>query len=89
MAVRRDDLILWHGKVKLMAMQTLHMIRHGESEYNAATSFGTAFEDPIIFDPQLTAKGRRQVLPMLKLEVAVQWCHCGCYHDVVATLSSD
>eukprot|EP00884_Botryococcus_braunii_P017611 jgi/Botrbrau1/4533/Bobra.60_2s0022.2 len=42
--------------------KTLHMIRHGESEYNAATSFGTAFEDPIIFDPQLTAKGRRQAL---------------------------
>ena len=42
-------------------MQVLHVIRHGESEYNAATSLGMDFSDPQIFNPKLTEKGRRQV----------------------------
>ena len=40
----------------------IHIIRHGESEYNAATaSKDLGFSDPQIYDPKLTAKGRRQV----------------------------
>ena len=39
--------------------QVLHIIRHGESEYNAATN-GPRWEDPEIFDAPLTAKGRAQ-----------------------------
>ena len=39
----------------------LHVIRHGESEYNAATSYGMDFSDPQIFNPKLTEKGRKQV----------------------------
>lgn len=38
----------------------LHIIRHGESEYNAATN-GPRWEDPEIFDAQLTDKGIQQV----------------------------
>ncbi|EIE23475.1 hypothetical protein COCSUDRAFT_41714 [Coccomyxa subellipsoidea C-169] len=39
----------------------LHIIRHGESEFNAATNAGHDFKDPQIFNPKLTSKGRRQV----------------------------
>ena len=42
-------------------MQTLHIVRHGESTYNAASRSGSGFSDPQIFDPVLTEKGRRQV----------------------------
>ena len=42
-------------------LQVLHVIRHGESEYNAATSYGMDFSDPQIFNPKLTEKGRKQV----------------------------
>lgn len=45
----------------LCCVQTLHIVRHGESTYNAASRSGTGFSDPQIFDPVLTEKGRRQV----------------------------
>lgn len=52
-------------------LQVLHVIRHGESEYNAATSYGMDFSDPQIFNPKLTEKGRKQVcyLGLLSLSV--------------------
>ena len=41
--------------------KVLHLVRHGESEYNAAVNAaGTGFADPLIFDPALTLRGRRQ-----------------------------
>lgn len=40
--------------------KVLHIIRHAESEYNAATNTGLDFKDPQIFNPKLTSKGRRQ-----------------------------
>lgn len=39
----------------------MHVIRHGESEFNAATKYQPGFEDPQIYDPHLTTKGRTQV----------------------------
>ncbi|CAK0787515.1 hypothetical protein CVIRNUC_010735 [Coccomyxa viridis] len=49
--------------------KVLHVIRHGESEYNAATSLGMDFSDPQIFNPKLTEKGRRQAISLrTKLE---------------------
>ena len=45
----------------LCCVQTLHIVRHGESTYNAASRSGSGFSDPQIFDPVLTEKGRRQV----------------------------
>ena len=39
----------------------VHLIRHGESEYNAATNLSKSFADPQIFDPGLTERGRKQV----------------------------
>jgi hypothetical protein len=55
----------------LTLLQVLHVIRHGESEYNAATSYGMDFLDPQIFNPKLTEKGRKQVchLGLLSLPV--------------------
>ena len=42
--------------------QELYLIRHGESEYNAAcAASGSAWADPLIFDAPLTKLGRRQV----------------------------
>ena len=41
--------------------QTLIICRHGESEYNKASQETKLFHDPIIFDPHLTPKGRKQV----------------------------
>ncbi|RMZ54474.1 hypothetical protein APUTEX25_002050 [Auxenochlorella protothecoides] len=39
----------------------LYIVRHGESEYNAATAAaGTGWDDPLIFDAPLTARGRAQ-----------------------------
>ncbi|KAK9824180.1 hypothetical protein WJX72_008364 [[Myrmecia] bisecta] len=40
--------------------KTLHLVRHGESEFNALCQYGKSFKDPDIFDAPLTAKGRRQ-----------------------------
>ncbi|DBB11435.1 hypothetical protein WJX82_007343 [Trebouxia sp. C0006] len=40
--------------------KTLYIIRHGESEFNAATNTGKGFSDPQIYDPKLTAKGQSQ-----------------------------
>ena len=45
----------------LRRVQTLHIVRHGESTYNAASRTGSGFSDPQIFDPVLTENGRRQV----------------------------
>ena len=41
--------------------KTLYVIRHGESEFNAATNTGKGFSDPQIYDPKLTSKGQSQV----------------------------
>jgi broad specificity phosphatase PhoE len=42
-------------------LKTLYIVRHGESEYNAAISrAGSAWADPQIFDAPLTDRGRRQ-----------------------------
>lgn len=42
-------------------LKTLYIVRHGESEYNAAISrAGSAWADPQIYDAPLTDKGRRQ-----------------------------
>ena len=46
-----------------LCAQTLYIVRHGESEYNAAVNLTRDFRDPQIFDPQLTAKGRAQARP--------------------------
>ena len=51
-----------NGKAReLQTHQVLHCIRHGESEYNAATQYSKGFEDPQIFNPRLTERGRKQV----------------------------
>lgn len=43
----------------------LYIIRHGESEYNAAISRrGTSFSDPLIFDAPLTSKGKAQAISL-------------------------
>lgn len=42
-------------------LQTLYMVRHGESEYNAASMTKEGFSDPQVYNPKLTAKGRKQV----------------------------
>lgn len=44
----------------LCRAQVLVVIRHGESEYNAASRSANGWQDPKIFDPALTAKGCRQ-----------------------------
>ena len=46
-----------------MLLQVVHVIRHGESEFNAAASSSKSWEDPQIFNPGLTAKGQAQVPP--------------------------
>ncbi|KAK9807423.1 hypothetical protein WJX73_004631 [Symbiochloris irregularis] len=59
--------------------KTVHVIRHGESEYNAATRNQIDFADPLIYNPQLTAKGRAQSqrlksqLAGMKLPQKVLW----------------
>ena len=45
----------------------VYLIRHGESEFNAACSArGSAWEDPLLFDAKLTVRGRRQALELRK-----------------------
>ena len=45
----------------LSQRKTVHILRHGESEFNAATAAaGSGFADPLIFDAPLTARGRAQ-----------------------------
>lgn len=44
-----------------MHLQHLLLIRHGESEFNAAVQSTKRFTDPAIFDPFLTEKGQQQV----------------------------
>jgi len=46
--------------------QVLYVVRHGESEYNAASRLAQNFHDPQIFDPKLTEKGRRQARARLR-----------------------
>lgn len=46
--------------------KTVYLIRHGESEYNAADSYHSkSFEEPFIFDAPLTHKGTMQVRPTM------------------------
>lgn len=41
--------------------KTLHFVRHGESEYNAACGRpGSSWEEPLIFDAPLSARGQAQ-----------------------------
>ena len=54
--------------------KTLYIIRHGESEFNAATNTGKGFSDPQIYDPKLTAKGQSQVCDFLPL--VPRWLPC-------------
>ena len=43
----------------------LYIVRHGESEYNAATgAAGTGWDDPLIFDAPLTKLGRLQAIKL-------------------------
>lgn len=42
------------------AVQVLVVIRHGESEHNAAQTKSQGWSDPKLFDPSLTAKGCQQ-----------------------------
>jgi broad specificity phosphatase PhoE len=51
-------------------LKVLYVVRHGESEYNAATAKrASGFADPLIFDAPLTALGRAQAAA-LRAEVA-------------------
>ena len=45
-----------------MLVQVLHCVRHGQSTFNAASNTMPSFADPQIFDAELTALGKRQVL---------------------------
>ena len=48
--------------------KTLHLVRHGESTYNAACGApGSSWEDPDIFDAQLTDRGRDQACCQLSV----------------------
>ena len=49
------DLLTW------VPQQVVHVIRHGESEFNAAANSTKSWEDPQVFNPGLTAKGQGQV----------------------------
>eukprot|EP00889_Picochlorum_renovo_P004941 jgi/Picre1/31971/NNA_007319.t1 len=43
----------------------VYIIRHGESEFNAACSArGSSWEDPLLFDARLTWQGRKQALSL-------------------------
>jgi broad specificity phosphatase PhoE len=45
----------------------VYLIRHGESEFNAACSAkGSSWEDPLLFDARLTMKGKTQALSLRK-----------------------
>jgi len=44
--------------------KTVHVIRHGESEYNAADKVAGEVRDPMIFDPHLTSLGHDQALKL-------------------------
>jgi len=62
----------------LSVSKTVHIIRHGESEYNAALNNYKGWDDPLIFDPHLTDRGyaqarslKRQLASMPDLEDAV------------------
>lgn len=47
--------------------KVVYIIRHGESEFNAACSArGSSWEDPCIFDARLTARGRAQAMELRK-----------------------
>jgi broad specificity phosphatase PhoE len=44
--------------------KSVHLVRHGESEYNRQLSFNKSWEDPQVFDPPLTRKGVEQCLEL-------------------------
>lgn len=48
------------------ATKTLYIVRHGESAYNAAMARGSSWADPLIFDAQLTDKGKQQACALQK-----------------------
>ena len=57
-----NSLRLWMvAGAKAWGMQVVHLIRHGESEFNAAASSSKSWEDPQIYNPNLTIKGQAQV----------------------------
>lgn len=51
---------LQRDPVACRGMQVLVVIRHGESEFNAALQTGNGWVDPKLYDPSLTAKGCNQ-----------------------------
>jgi broad specificity phosphatase PhoE len=52
--------------------KTVYIVRHGESEYNAATAAaGSGWADPLIYDAPLTAKGQAQARALL--HAITQW----------------
>ena len=60
-----NSLRLWRvAAAKAWGMQVVHLIRHGESEFNAAASSSKSWEDPQIYNPNLTVKGQAQVSNM-------------------------
>jgi len=60
----------------------VHVIRHGESEYNAADKVSGPVEDPFIFDPHLTGLGRHQATSLRK-----QLCEMSGLEDAVWVIS--
>jgi broad specificity phosphatase PhoE len=54
---------------RLPWLQVLVVIRHGESEYNAAVRQTPGWQDPKIFDPSLTAVGCKQAM-LLRAQLA-------------------
>ena len=44
--------------------KTVHIIRHGESVYNAIDRYSRSLEDPFVFDAPLTDVGRQQALAL-------------------------
>ena len=42
-------------------LQRVIVVRHGQSAYNKLEEESRGLEDPTIFDPEITDKGRKQV----------------------------
>ena len=58
--------------------KTIHIVRHGESVYNAIDRYSRSLEDPFVFDAPLTDLGRQQALALKdKLIHLVQSKHSG------------
>jgi Histidine phosphatase superfamily (branch 1) len=60
-----------------MHVQILIVIRHGESEFNAAARGSPGWRDPTIFDPALTQTGCRQAV-RLRAQLTEEFKHNPC-----------